>query len=235
MSVELQVLILAFEAALYPTLLAAVLVLLAQPRPARLIAAYLTGGLIMSITAGCLIVFALGGIVESSSSTLSWSADLAVGGLMLLVAVALGTRADVRWRERRRARRAGKHGPQVEVEEPDGKEPWSERILARGSVPLVLVAGIAINVPGAAYLIALKDIAAAQLSTAHSVVLILVFNAIMFLLAEVPLVGLLLWPERTGEMVQRFNTWLTGHTRQIAIVVCLLISAFLIARGVVNA
>jgi hypothetical protein len=62
-----------------------------------------------------------------------------------------------------------------------------------------------------------------------------VFNAIMFLLAEVPLVGLVLWPDRTGEMVQRFNTWLTGHSRQIAITVCLLISAFLITRGLVNA
>jgi hypothetical protein len=184
----------------------------------------------MSITAGCLIVFALGGVVDSSSSTLSWGADLAVGGLLLLVAVALATRADAKWRDRRRARRGGESAPRD-----DGKEPWTQRILARGSVPLVLLAGLVINVPGAAYLIALKDIAAAQLSTTRSLVLILEFNAIMFLLAEIPLIGLLVWPARTGEMVRRFNTWLTGHSRQIAIAVCLMLAAFLIARGLIDA
>jgi hypothetical protein len=231
MSVELQVLVLSLEAALYPTLLAAVIILLAQPRPRRMLAAYLGGGMITSIAAGCLIVFALGGAVHSSSSALSWGADLSVGGLLLLVAVALATRADVRWRERRRARK----GQPVRKKADDDREPWSERILARGSVPLVLLAGVVINVPGAAYLIGLKDIAAAQLAVGHSVLLILQFNVIMFLLAEIPLVGLVVAPERTSELVQRFNTWLSDHSRQIAVVVCLLIALFLISKGIANA
>jgi Sap, sulfolipid-1-addressing protein len=230
MSVELRVLVLSLEAALYPTLLAAVIILLAQPRPRRMLAAYLGAGLFTSITAGCLIVFALGGAVHSSSSTVSWGADLAVGGLLLLVAVTLATRADVRWRERRRARR----GRPARKEAKEDREPWSERILARGSVPLVILAGLVINVPGAAYLIGLKDIAAAHLTVGRSFLLILQFNLIMFLLAEIPLVGLIVAPERTGELVQRFNTWLTNHSRQIAILVCLLIAAFLIARGIAN-
>ena len=114
------------------------------------------------------------------------------------------------------------------------KEPWSERILARGSVPIVFAAGLAINIPGAAYLIGLKDIAAGHHSTATEVVLILGFNLIMFLLAEVPLVGLFLAPEQTGALVRRFNDWLSGHSRQIAVALCAFLGVFLVVRGIVN-
>src|SRR3954451_364779 len=98
----MQVFLLSLEAALYPTLLAAVVILLAQPRPRQLLAAYLCGGLVISIGLGLVVVFALEGAVSSQSSVLSWGADLAVGGLALLLAVALSVRADERVRERRR-------------------------------------------------------------------------------------------------------------------------------------
>lgn len=231
MSTNVTVLLLAFEAALYPTLIAAVVILLAQPGPKRMLGAYLVGGLVMSILAGCLIVFALGGAVNSSSDTVAWGADLAVGGLLLLLAVALARRDDVKWRERRAAK---KGTPPPAPEEAD-KEPWSTRILAKGSVPLVFLAGFAINVPGAAYLIGLKDIAAAQYSTAHSVTLILAFNVIMFAFAEIPLAGLIFAPEKTKALVARFNAWLTSHSRQVAIVVCLVIAVYLIVKGLSNA
>lgn len=237
----MTLLVLAFEAALYPTLLAAVVILLTLERPARLIAAYLAGGLTISIGLGCLIVFALDGsnAVENQQSLLSWTADLAIGGLVLLAAVALATHQDERWRARRRARRArGGRPPETAREEEAAaakKEPWSQRILTRGSAPIVFVAALFVNVPGAAYLVALKDIAAGDHSTATSVGLIVLFNAIMFLLAEIPLVGLLVAPERTGVLVDGMNRWLSEHSRQLAIGICATFGAFLIVRGLVNA
>jgi hypothetical protein len=231
MSTQVQILVLAFEAALYPTLLAAVIVLLAQPRPKRMLGAYLGGGLIMSIGAGCLIVFTLGGQVNSESSARSYSLDFAIAGLLLLVAVVLSTRADVRLQERRRARK--KVPPPTE--DVSDKEPWSQRMLARGSLPLVFVAGILINVPGAAYLIALKDIAAANLSDAHAFMVIVEFNVIMFLLAEIPLVGLVVAPARTTVLVERFNGWLRSHNRQVAVSVCVAMAAFMVAKGIAAA
>jgi len=236
----MPLLLLAFEAALYPTLLAAVVILLTLERPARLIAAYLAGGLTISIGLGCLIVFALdsSNAVENQQSLLSWTADLAIGGLALLAAVALSTHQDERWRARRRARRARQgRTPEIAREEAaaaDKREPWSQRILARGSLPIVFVAALFVNVPGAAYLIALKDIAAENHSTATSVGLIVVFNLIMFLLAEIPLVGLLVAPERTGVLVDSMNRWLNEHSRQLAIVICLVFGGFLVVRGLVN-
>jgi hypothetical protein len=218
-----------------------VVILLSQPRPRRLIAAYLAGGLTMSITLGLIVVFALKDThaVPSSNSGLSWGADLAVGGLALLLAVALATRADDRVRQRRARRKvpAGttEAAPTDEPPSSSSTEPWFERILARGSVPIVFAAALAINVPGAAYLIALKDIAAGGHSPTTAVVMIIAFNVIMFTLAEIPLLGLILAPERTHDLVARGNAWLTGHGRQIAIGLCGILGVYLIIRGISHA
>jgi MFS family permease len=230
----LQLLFLAIESALYPTLLAAVVILLAQPRPRALLGAYLAGGLVVSIVAGSLIVYGLqhSGALKSSGSGLSWGADLAIGGLALLLAVALAERADVRFKNRREARHANKRAEPAAKEEP--KEPWSQRILTRGSVPIVFVAGLAINVPGAVYLVGLKDIAAAHKPAGTAFLLILGFNAIMFLLAEVPMAGLIFAPERTDALVTRFNAWLSRNGRRIAIGVCATVGVFLVVRGIVH-
>jgi hypothetical protein len=232
----MSLLVLAFEAALYPTLLAAVVILLTLERPKRLIAAYLAGGMTISITLGILIVELLGGtnLVENEQSLLSWTGDLVIGGLCVLVAVALATHADDRMRTRRQARRAAPTVPEPVVDAPDA-EPWSQRILSRGSVPVVFVAALFVNIPGAAYLVALKDIAAADQSFAADLGQILLFNVIMFLLAEIPLVGLIVAPDKTGAFVDRMNTWLRDHSRQLAIGICFTLGVYLIVRGLVNA
>jgi hypothetical protein len=224
-------LLLAFEAALYPTLLAAVVILLSQERRVALLSAYLAGGMVISIGLGLGILDLMKGSheVKTSSSALSWGADLAVGGLALLLAVALAKRADERLRRRRQARHPA---PPVAA---DSREPWSQRILARGSVPIVFAAGLAINVPGAAYLIALKDIAAGGHSQGVEVFQIVLFNLIMFLLAEIPLLGLLLAPDRTDRLVAAMDHWLSSNSRRIAVVVSGTLGVFLIARGIVHA
>ena len=228
-----EILVLALYAALYPTLLAVVVILLAQARPRRLLTVYVVGGMSVSIGAGLLVVFALSGsglLDHGESSGLSWKGDLTIGGLALLAAVALARRADERVRERRRRRKGAKHKAEDKHE-----EPWSQRILARGSTPVVLGAALVINLPGAAYLIALKDIAAGDYSTAVQVALVLGFNLIMFVLAEVPLVGLWVAPERTNALVHRMNAWVAGHGREVAIGVCVVFGVFLIVRGILSA
>ncbi len=234
----MQLVLLALDAALYPTLLAAVVILLAQERPVALLAAYLAGGMLMSVGIGLAIVLVLGGSSSlSSTSGLSWGADMAVGGLALLLAVALASRADQRMLERRKARKASKQraAPPVEDAAEEEHEPWSQRLLAGGSIPLVFFAALAINLPGAAYLIALKDIAAGHHSTGTDVALILLFNVIMFLLAEIPLLGLVFAPEPTNALVERANAWASGHGREIAIGLSAFLGLFLIVRGIAHA
>jgi hypothetical protein len=57
----------------------------------------------------------------------------------------------------------------------------------------------------------------------------------MFLLAEVPLVGLFVAPERTGTLVARVNAWAAAHGRELAVLISGSLGAFLIVRGLVNA
>jgi hypothetical protein len=230
--VAAQLLFLALDAGLYPTLLAAVVILLSQPRRRALLTAYLAGGLTISIGLGLAIVAVLGssGAVPSSKSGASWVTDLAVGGLALLLAVALATRADVRFKERRRAR----HPSETADPDEEKKEPLSQRILARGSVPIVFLAALAINLPGAAYLVALKDIAAAHRSTGWDIAVIAAFNLVMFMLAEIPLAGLILAPERTVGLVHRFDAWFSANGRSIATGLCALLGIFLVTRGIVT-
>jgi hypothetical protein len=229
MSLELQLLVIALEAALYPTLLAAVVVFLQQPKPRRLLAIYLAGGLSISILAGCSIVYVLqnSGAADGSSSGPSVAADLVVGVLALVAAVALQLHADERMKARRQAKKPARSEP--------GREPWSQRMLAGGSAPLVLLAALVLNLPGAAYLIALKDIAAAGKPAGEAFALILGFNVIMFLLAEIPLAGLVFAPDRTGVLVDRFNAWLSRNGRAIAVTLCAGLGCFLVARGLINA
>jgi Sap, sulfolipid-1-addressing protein len=227
---QLQLVLLALDAALYPTLLTAVVILLDQPRRLPLLAAYLAGGLTMSIGIGIALVFVLqdAAAFDGDRLELSWLLDLAVGGLALLFAVALATRADARLRERRRATRGA-------AEHAGTREPISQRLLARGSVPVVFVAALALNVPGAAYLIALKDIAVGEHSTTGVIVLVISFNAVMFTLAEVPLVGLIVKPQQTEELVRRMDAWFAANGRRIAVTLCVALGVFLIVRGIVKA
>jgi hypothetical protein len=218
-----EVFLLALEAAIYPTLIAAAFVLLTQPRPRRLLAIYVLAGLSISITAGLVIVFALKGskLVQTDSSGPSWIADLVVGALALLAAVALRMRFDERIRRPKEKPRST-------------EEPWSERILARGSVPLVVISALVLNLPGAAYLIGLKDIAGGGHSDGAAVALIVGFNLIMFAFGEVPLLGLLFAPERTTELVGRFNAWLLSHGRDIAALVSTIFGVYLVVRGIAH-
>ena len=93
---------------------------------------------------------------------------------------------------------------------------------------------MALNLPGALYLVALKDIAAASYPAAESALLIIAYNLIMFALAEVPLVGYLVAPDATRDRVTRFNAWLGENGRLIAAVLCGLAGVLLILRGVVD-
>jgi hypothetical protein len=224
-----QLLLLAVDAALYPTLLAVVAVLLSQPRRRSLLTAYLAGGLTMSIGIGLGVVALLNGsgTVHNERSGVSWITDLSVGALALLLSAALATRADTRLKERRRSGGTERAAP--------GGEPLSQRLLSRGSVPVVFVAALVINLPGAAYLIGLKDIAAGGHDTGAVVTLVVAFNAIMFTLAEVPLAGLVVAPQRTVTLVDRVNSWFTANGRRIAVVLSAALGVFLIVRGAAKA
>jgi hypothetical protein len=218
---------LALGSAVYPTLLAVVIVILTQPNPRRLLAAYLAGAMLTSLTIGVVFVTGVGGsgIANGESGrTVNPAVNLVVGLLLLTLLYALLSGRDRRLTEIR-ARRKARHADSE-------KESWSERVLQRQSIALTFVVGMALNLPGALYLVALTEIASADQSTAQDLLQIVVYNLIMFSWAEVPLIGYGIAPERTEAFIHRFHDWLGSHLRQIAIAICGVAAIYLTIKGI---
>ena len=108
-----KVVLLAFTAALNPTLVAATTVMLLLPDPMRLLLGYWLGAMLMSVTLGLLIVFAFddSSTVATTKNTLSPAADIVLGALALVLALVLGTGRDRGLSERRSRRREDKEPP----------------------------------------------------------------------------------------------------------------------------
>lgn len=106
----MDILLLAFSAALNPTLLAATTVMLLLPKPRNLMLGYLLGAMMTSVSLGLVIVFFLeeSGAVEAAQNTFSPAGDIVLGAILLIVARVLSAERDAILRERRERRKAAK-------------------------------------------------------------------------------------------------------------------------------
>ncbi|MFL5898969.1 MAG: GAP family protein [Solirubrobacterales bacterium] len=222
----------AFTAAFNPTLLAATTVMLLLERPKRLLLGYLVGALMTSLTLGMVIVFALdgsSGATSATQSTVSPATDLAIAGLLLVVAYMIrpgripketGRLAD---RRRRRAEKKAEKGP-----------PKWQAALSKGTARTTFVIGALLTLPGASYLIGLGHIADKNASTAATVALIIAFNLVMLMLIELPLLAFTFAPEWTPDAVNRFKAWFNRNSRPLAFRMALGVAVLLIIKGVVE-
>jgi Sap, sulfolipid-1-addressing protein len=185
----------ALMAALYPSLLAATTVMLLLDHPKRLMAAYLAGAMLVSVSIGLVIVFTLegsSGATNTTRHTLSPAMDLVLGGILLVIAYVIRPshppREGGRLAERRRRR--------SEKRAAEGPPRW-QAALSKGSPRAAFVVGVALTLPGASYLIGLKDIDDLDAGTVATIVLVIGFNVIMLSLLELPLIAFAVAPEWT--------------------------------------
>ena len=222
-----HILVLACLAALFPLMLAAVVVMLTRPRPVRLMLSFLIGGWAMSVTSGLLVLHAFKGSdpeVLGSSDAVHPGAYLLGGLLCLAVAYLMGTDRGAALRARRAARR-----PATPAKEGPSR---AERALGGDRAALAFAVGAVINVPGIYYLSALHDIATGGYSNTEQIALILLFNLVMFALVEVPLVSFAISPETTAARVKRFQDLLATNAARIVAVLALAFGLALIAKGI---
>lgn len=222
-----HVLLLALAAALYPTLLAGVIVILSRPRPVRALVGFLAGGMTVSIAAGLAIVRSL----ESSGAVGSGNAtrpvlDLVAGTLSLAIAWAVWRGHASRLAAWRRARRPPRENPRAS---------WTDRALGRGSVGIAFAVGVILNLPGVWYLAALADIAHADASLPAELLAIVLFNVIMFLLVEIPLVFYLVDEQRARSLVDSGSSWIRSHSQQVGMVVACVVGTWLVVKGTLAA
>jgi hypothetical protein len=218
----------ALTAALNPTLLAATTVMLLLDHPKRLLIGYLLGALLTSMTLGLVIVFTLDGSASTAQHTLSPVMDLVLGALLLVLASVIRPGREPKQVGRLADRRRRKE------EAKDGKgQPLWQRKLSQGSARMTFVVGALLTLPGASYLIGLHKIADKDPSTAGAVGLVLLFNVIMLVLLELPLIGFIFAPEWTPRAVDRFKEWFSHNARRLGFRAALLIGVLLIVRGLI--
>lgn len=227
----MDIILLAFSAALNPTLLAATTVMLLLPRPRNLMLGYLLGAMMTSISVGLVIVFSLesSGAVEVAKNTLGPMGDIVLGAILLIVARALSAERDALLKERRERRKAAKG----KAKRDKGPPRW-QQVLSRGTPRTTFVVGALLTLPGASYLVALTRLAKDDLVTAETVLAVLGFNLIMLALLELPLLSYWLEPDATPGRVERFKASLRRDGRRIAIRIAIAAGALLMVRGVVT-
>ena len=222
-----QVILLSLTASLNPTLVAVTTLMLLLDKPAKLMAGYLLGAYMTSITLGLIIVFSLSNTsaTNTTQNTISPAVDIALGAIALTIAFVLSTGRDQALRERRRARKA---------EKPDKEPPRWQRELSKGSPRTTFVVGALLTLPGASYLAGLDQIHKLKYTTTVTVLLVIGFNLVMLWLLEVPLASFLVSPEWTPRAIDRAKAWVNRHAHTFGVRGSAAIGGLLVIKGVVG-
>lgn len=217
-----------------PSLLAAVTVMLLLPDPKRLMAGYLLGAYVTSITLGLVIVFTRQGssTQSTSSNTISPAVDIIVGLLAIAIAFVLATGRDQPLQARRREKKDQKLKAKQEAGKPTESLPL--RMLGRGDPKVTFVVGAILSFPGVSYLTAIHEIHTLNPGTIPTVLLIVGFCFIQQILLEVPLLGYVFAPDRTRDSIDRFKAWMGRKGRPAAVIGAAVIGVALIVRGVIT-
>ena len=203
-----QVFLIAVVSALDAGLLTASVVLLGRPRPARQLGAYLIGGIGLSIMFGLLIVLALHGSNLRLGRSTQGVIELAASVVLILIAVAEWSGRKMQWHPRRARKRDADRS---------GRQSLHDRALGRNSLWIAWAAGALYSAPGAYYLAGLALLAKQNVSATTNVLVILGFNLIQFAVIELPLLGLVLIPDRTRSLTEKLNDWMTAHRRIVIV------------------
>jgi len=231
----LAILGLGLAAAVYPQLLAVVVVILTLSSPRRLLWACYLAAFFTSVGCGVVILLVFrdrGSVAGSTSHRLGASVFLIAGVIALLIAVLMATERGRQLLGRSVARvplRGGKRAPRVGFV--DEQKERAERALERGSVPIAIAVGMLLGLPGPFDLIALGRMALGGYAALASIAMIVAFNLVKFVLIEIPIVSYAVDPDGTAARIDQFSAWTgTYKTRLIAAVVGV-IGLLLIARG----
>lgn len=221
----LEILLLGLASALWPLLLVVVVIALNTSRPVRILGWFLVGGLLTTIVVDAAIVFALQdtSFVEGPKPAADGWVDIVIGLLALLAALVLHLGTEGKGPKR--------FQPRPKPEKPSRSQEWIEGLVERGAT-LSFVAGIVATIlPAPFALIAMKNISELDVTDAQAVALIVVFNLLMFIMVEVPLVGFLVAPDWARRTATGFNTWLGRNLRRVAIYALVIGGTVELARG----
>lgn len=228
-------LLLALAAAVYPQLLAVVMVILTRPDPRPLLWVCYLASLVTSVGSS-IAIFAIfrsrATIAGTSSHGLGAVGYLVLGVVALILALLLGTRQG-RALLRRVAVAPGNHRPvgSAVVANVRGQ---ADRALREGSLVVTGLAGVLLALPGPFDILAVGHVARGDYGVIVALVVMVSFALIKFLLIEVPIAAYMIDSEGTAATVGRFSRWMADNKLIGAAAVVGLVGILLIGRGVSN-
>lgn len=231
-----SIFLLALAAAVYPQLLAVVVIILTRPNPQPLLWACYLASLLVSIGSSVLI-FAVfqsrGSLAGTSSHRLGPAAYLSVGAVALILAILIATRRGRELVDRdRQARRCVARRPAPGSATAATTRARAERALSEGSVVVACLVGAVLALPGPFDLVALGRLARGGYGLIAAAGAMVVFAVIKFILIEVPIAGYAIDRDGTAVSVDRFSRWM--HTNKFAAVAAIagVFGIALIGRGI---
>lgn len=191
-----------------------------RPRPALQLLAFLTGGFVMGIAVGVVVLFVLRPALGSAHFTLP-RVQIVVG-LVLLVNAALVAAGLLS-----RSKTTGGLAERI----PASISGRARRLLTGGSLWTAGVAGLGIALPSIDYVAALALIVASGATAATQFGALLVFNVVAFALVEIPLLCYLVAPDRTRTILAALYDWLRAQGRRGVAVLLALVGCALVGVG----
>jgi hypothetical protein len=224
----LQILLLAVGSMFWPLLLVVVVVALESSRPMQILLWFYVGGFMTAVSVGAALVFVLqdSPLMRGPRLPSAPWVDITLGTLALVAGFAL---------RRTQARRARKRAGQRTEEKPSRGHDWLQRRVESGG-PLAFAAGVVGSVfPGPLVILGMADVAQLGYSAVATLVVILVFFAIVFTFIEVPIVGFVFAPGWTRSTTVTVKSWLDRNMLALAAWALGIIGAIEVIRGVLAA
>jgi hypothetical protein len=205
-------LVMAVAVSLEPFRIGMSVLMLNRPRPHLQLAAFLSGGFVMGLTVGAVVLFALESRIPASAHFTLPRVQIVIGVLALLAATIL---ALTKGRDRT-------------------PPAWLSRLLDGQSLWVAGVAGLGIALPSIDYLAALAVIAAGAAAPAVRFGALVTFNVVAFALVELPLLAYLVAPQRTRAAMTALHGWVRARRRREVAVLLAVVGVVLLAAGLLG-
>lgn len=211
----ITLLVMAIAVSFEPFRLGMTVLMLNRPRPMLQLLAFLSGGFVMGMAVGLVVLFAFRNVSTGSAHFTLPRVQIGIGVAALLVAALVASRL---------------RGPASHAQL-DKVSARIQSIATGGSLWVAGVAGLGIALPSVDFLAALAVIVASGTPAATQISALLMFNVIAFALVEIPFLAHAVAPERTAEAMARLNSWIQSNRRRNIALVLTAVGCVLLAVG----
>lgn len=231
-----SIILFAVAAAVYPQLLAVVVIILTRPNPRPLLWACYLASLLVSVGSSVLIFTVFQSretIAGTSSHRLGAAAYFTAGVIAVLIAIVISTRRGQALVEKAVPRsRRPRARPRTGSAAVARTRARAEQSLGEGRIVVACLVGALLAVPGPFDLLALGRLARTGYGVITAAGTMLAFALIKFVLIEVPIAGYIIDPDGTAAWVSRFSQWMKSNKLLGVAAIVGLFGVILIGRGI---